>query len=740
MIIKEFNQVPLQYWIYNSETFAFDIETTGLNTRKDKVIGFGLSDGTNSAYFVHLEWDGEKLVERLSKADCEFVLHQLHDKKLICYNSSFDIRFTKNYFGVNLLDSLYSDGMLAFHTVQEEGVPFSHKPFALKSVAAHFMGDDVTAEQAEVKASIKANGGGPNEFYKADTDIMAKYCQQDCKLTYALAETFHSRIENEGLSKFYFQDEVMPLLKHVTIPMEMGGIPIDVPRLQSSLQEISLDLADLEAKVQAAIRPYLGNFETWFLNKDYPASRTGSFAQAAIEILDPNCALPRTATGAFSLAEKAISSLPEGRVKAWLQGDEKLLGTAIVNIQRTMHGDKPMFNLLSKHHLKKLFFEELKETALSYTETGLPQCDENFLDSVQTKYDWVPLLIQFNKLTKIKGTYIERFLEQQEDGMFYPSFQQHRTTSGRYGSDLQQLPRPLEPEDEPSELIRKHNNRIREFFISGTDHKFLDADYNSLEVVVFADDAGDESLLQMIRSGEDFYSRVAIDALGLQEYSADKKAPNFLKKHKPAVRQAAKVYGLGIRYGMEEWKLSHTLNIGQDEAKSILRKYFKAYPKLAVKMDHYERCAKEQGFVQSKAGRKRHLPRAAALYEQYGDELLDSLLLWKKYNTNPGIYEKMKRTRRDFNNLINNALNFPIQSLAASIVSQSSIAIAKWLKEQDMPAYICLSVHDQVVIRCPDQFVDLVRPKMKELMENTIKLQAPLVADPAVGTNLRETH
>lgn len=735
LIIRTFDQVSLQYWLYNSETLAFDIETTGLNTRKDKVIGFGLSDGINSAYFVHLEWDGSQLVERLSKADCEFVLRQLHNKKLICYNSSFDIRFTKNYFKVTLLDSLYSDGMLAFHTVQEEGVPFSHRPFALKTVAAHFLGEDATLEQAEMKASIKANGGGPTEYYKADTEIMARYCIQDCKLTYNLAQMFHKRIEDEGLSKFYFEDEVIPLYKHVTIPMEMGGIPVDVEALQSSLQEISADLAELESKIQAAIRPYLGDFETWFLNKDYPPSRTGSFAQAAIEVLDPNCELPRTAIGSFSLAEKGVSALPEGKVKSWLQGKERLSETTIAHIQRVMHGDKPMFNLLSKHHLKKLFFEKLQETALSYTDTGLPQCDEEFLESVRTKYTWVPSLIIYNKLTKIKGTYIERLLEEQEDGIWYPSYFQHRTVSGRYGSSAQQFPRLMKGND----LITKYTNQVRSFLIAGTGHSFVGADYESLEPKIFSHICGDEKLKNVFLQGHDFYATVAIFTEGLSQYSADKSASNYLGLMAPERRQKAKAYALGVPYGLTGYKMQFELGISQEEGERLVSNYLQGFPGLADWMKDSERRATEQGFIQSEAGRVRHMPRAKKLYEEHGDSLLDSLALWKKFHSNPMVYEKMKKTRRELKNYLNNAKNFQCQSLAASIVNRACIKINQKFIQQNLKARICLQLHDECVVNCPQTETSQVEKIMRDVMENNYKISIPLKAIPKVANTYGDT-
>jgi len=85
-----------------SEMWAHDNETTGLKRRKDKVIGFGISDGLNSFYLVHMYWDGQQLVQALSKEECASVLRAMQGKKLVYWNFGFDISFTENYFGVSL--------------------------------------------------------------------------------------------------------------------------------------------------------------------------------------------------------------------------------------------------------------------------------------------------------------------------------------------------------------------------------------------------------------------------------------------------------------------------------------------------------------------------------------------------------------------------------------------------------------------------------------------------------------
>jgi DNA polymerase I-like protein with 3'-5' exonuclease and polymerase domains len=715
-----------------SDILSFDIETTGLHRFNDSVIGFGISNGINSAYIAHLAFEDGQLVELATKQECIKALNLLKGKKLVTWNGAFDLPRTLNYFGVDLLPDLWSDAMLAKHTIDED------PPFGLKEVAAKIFGQDSKAEQLELKEELKARGFDTKSLYKADYRTIAKYCMQDCVLTFQLNDIFVAEIEQQGLTKFFFEDEVMPLYREVTIPMESRGVPLDLDLMRATLNEISTRIAELDSSIKHKLKDKLVNFNE-ILIKDLYAVESRPFAQALVAYMKVD--LPKTETGQFSLEKKKLQKLPNGHiVKEFLLNKKQLPEHLITAVRRKMHEGKESFNLMSKDDLRTLFFTVLKERPNSFTAKGAEQVNEEFLLSVKDKYDWVPLLIEFNSLNKIKSTYIERFLEQEHNGIFYPSFMQHRTTSGRYGGDLQQLPKMLSEEDEPNEIIRYFTNKIRNFFIAGDGYKFVDADYASLEVVVFADDAGDKSLIDMIKNDYDFYSTVAIDVHNLaDQYSADKRAPNFLKKHQPKLRQDAKVYGLGIRYGMKDFKLSKTLNIEIEQAGEIIKKYFETYPSLKTKMDYYLQSVKTTGMVKSKAGRIRHIPFARECFLNHGDDILDMSLLRNKYQyKDKAKFDELCEARKRYNNALNNALNFPIQSLAASIVNQASIRLARKIRELGLDAYICMNVHDEICVRIKAEQAQALVPVMKQIMENTITLSAPLTADPQIGDRYGE--
>lgn len=730
----------------NSELLAYDTETTGLNVRKDKVIGFSISGKVGYGYYLPLfKWNGSELEPIWSMDVAEKVLNIIKSKKLIMHNASYDVRITKNSLNIDLLDSLYCDTILLKHACDEE------RPFGLKDIAKkiqHELGLDVSAEankeQLDMIESIKANGGAVTkecyELFKADVDKIGIYACKDTDLTLRVFNYYSELLTKEGLDRFFYKDETMPLMKEVTIPMESRGVPVDVELLKAAQAEISVDIAEVERQIHELIEPHLGLFYDWYVGKELKQSTTGEFPQLLCEYADLD--LPKTKAGRYSIAKKGVESLPDSEYKEFLLGNAWLSKEVVADIKSMWLKRLPEhpFNISSKHHLAKLFFDTLKEPPVTKTDKGNPQMNDLFLDSVKDKYEFVPLIRVYNKLNKLKSAYIDRFLERQEDGIFYPSYNQHRTISGRYGSDLQQLNRPFESAEGVHPAVYKYTNMVRKFFISGDDHAFIDADYVSLEPFVFSHVSNDNGLKAIFLNGHDFYSTVAIATEGLEGLSADKKADNYLGKVNKNLRQKAKAYSLGIPYGMEEYALGKTLNIPQSEAKRLINQYLNAYPELKKWMERSNEMCVTQGYVKSEAGRIRHFPKAPKIWYSHGKDILDSLKLWSKYHERPKLYQQMKFLRKEVKNSLNNAKNFQIQSLAASITNRACIAINRELKRLKIDGYVCAQVHDQIITRVPEEHAERCRKIVQYLMENTYKISLPLSAPAEIGKDFYEAH
>jgi DNA polymerase I-like protein with 3'-5' exonuclease and polymerase domains len=736
----------LQEFLSFEDTWSFDIETTGLSPRKDEIIGFSFASRGFAAYVVLKAWEGGRLVDKISYEDSKALLGTLKTKKLITWNGSFDARFVMHKIGINLIDSIHADAMLMMHTINE-----NHMSYGLKNSAQKFLGMDAADEQAQMSESVKFNGGSVKQYFMADAQVLAKYGLKDAEITYDLWDMFDEQL-TPGLRELY-EAETMPLYKTVIIPMELKGMPVDVEFMQDSLSSITEDLSKIEDKIQEAIHPYLHAFGEWFLNNRYPFKLSGQFKEFLGRRLAPE-GWPRTDSGSISLSEASIRKAKHGghladntEFERIITGKLQVSPALIRQIQLDMLADeglKYMFNLSSKDHLKRLFFgtantpSMLKEKAVSFTDKGNPQVNDEFLQIMAKKHPWVALLTEYNGLQKIKGSYIERFLEAQEDGVFYPSYFMHRTVSGRLSGDFQQLPRPLE-DNQGTELERKYTNMIRQFFVSAPDWSYVDDDYNSLEPRVFAHVSGDPALQEIFHKDEDFYSKIAIFAEKLAGVSADKNADNYLGKVNKQARQKAKAYSLGIAYGLGPYALSKSLNISEIAAKHIHDGYLTGFPELKKWMDRTETLLFAQGHIETAYGRLRRFPDEVSAFKRYGKVLLDPLELWKRYNESPKFYADMKELASKVKNARNNAYNVQIQGLASHIINRAAIAVASEYKAEKMLAYICGSCHDELIVHCPDSELEKACEILQRHMENTVKLNVPLVAIPSVGKNYAES-
>lgn len=269
--------------------------------------------------------------------------------------------------------------------------------------------------------------------------------------------------------------------------------------------------------------------------------------------------------------------------------------------------------------------------------------------------------------------------------------------------------------------------------------KIIAADYQAMEVRVFAHFSGDERLKSVFPKGEDIYSRVAIDVFGKPEFSAHPDDDNFLKVVAPEVRSDSKVFTLKIPYGAEGFQVAAGLNLltpdGRVDTKAgdkLIDKYLSTYPNLRRYMVKQELMFKKHGYVKNLFGRIRRFDDAHALYKRYGDQIIDPF--WAKKN---GLQLERKVVKK----ALNAAKNFPIQSTAASIVNRSIIELGQWIEREGLDINIVLTIHDENVIECDEDVVGIASEKLKYYMENnkyTKLLDVPLISTPIVGDNLGE--
>lgn len=755
--------------IQESEVLAVDTETNSLNMRKGKIVGWSVSGEEGIGFYIPtLVWDTTKedlILQTIDGQSTEVVsknlLKMLKGKKLVMHNASFDCRFIKNYYGIDLLEDLWVDTGLLVHTVQEEGAGmgvFGLKPLAI-SVQKE-IGLDVekaaNQEQIELKESIKKNGGGTSkanfEIFKADLEILSKYASADTDLTLRLCNHFLKVLKQEELEKFFFEEEVMPIYKEVTVPMEDYGMDLDMELIEATHKDIIQDLADNKLIVMKSLLQ-TSEAKKWVMNtalSTFPPNNKGSWAQMLAQRYSLN--LPKSEkTQKYSLTKKNVEALDDSPAKEFLlTGDTAVLDEVeVARISMALwkqSNDGEYINIQSKRHLGEIVFKYMGIKAKSQTKKGQDQFDMDMLEELSKTYAWAENLRIYNKLLKIKSTYIDRFLDNSEDGRYYFYFKQNGTVSGRYGSDAQQLPKPKE-EGEDAPIIVRYTNIVRAFFIAGKGRKFIDADYTSLEPHCFASVTGDQALCDIFNNGHDFYSTVAIKTERLDEdkktypngVSADSKSPVFLKKIDPVKRQTAKSYSLGVAYGMSGYALGMTLGIPTKEADKLIDGYLNGFPKLKKWREESRAFVKQHGYIKNYVGRVRHLPMVKKIYDNFEDQILD----WRFRRKLEDQYGKaeVNKVYRDYRNGLNNCLNYQLQSLAASVVNRAALIINRKAKEAGYDATVVAQIHDQLVINVAEDQAEEFSQIVQEIMETNLELPGiTLKAPPEIADNLRDGH
>ena len=84
------------------------------------------------------------------------------------------------------------------------------------------------------------------------------------------------------------------------------------------------------------------------------------------------------------------------------------------------------------------------------------------------------------------------------------------------------------------------------------------------------------------------------------------------------------------------------------------------------------------------------------------------------------------------------ALNTPIQGTAADILKKAMVEIFNEFNRRNLKSKMLIQVHDELVFNVLNSELDEVKEIVRDIMENTFKLEVPLKVDIEYGTNWYE--
>lgn len=278
-------------------------------------------------------------------------------------------------------------------------------------------------------------------------------------------------------------------------------------------------------------------------------------------------------------------------------------------------------------------------------------------------------------------------------GRLHPDFIQLGTATGRFSCanpNLQQIPR------------NSAEAPFRQCFVPAAGYKLVTTDYSSMEMRVLADLSGDAKFIQALKDDLDVHSYTA-SLMFNKPYSQD------FKKLYPDLRQAAKVIGFGLMYGMGPQSLARQIGVTPEQGKEYLEKYFASYPSVRKFLEGVAAQAVKRGWSMTPAGRKRWytIPETS----------------------DPDYKKKIGQIQRE-------AKNHPIQGTNADVTKYALVFLHERLKKEGVDGFITHTVHDEVVCEVrSDQAEDwaVIQKREMERAGELILHKVPIRADPFVG-------
>ncbi len=385
--------------------------------------------------------------------------------------------------------------------------------------------------------------------------------------------------------------------------------------------------------------------------------------------------------------ELAGIKIDTGSLKQLKEDNEKSINALKHEIEKLANRK---FNLNSSKQLSEVIFKDLQVSSegIKKTKTGISTADEE-LNKLKDKHKIISLIQAYRELYKLQSTYLLPIENLIVDGRLHTSWQQAVVATGRLSStepNLQNLP-----------IKTKIGRKIRELFIAPLNYKLLGFDYSQIELRITAHLSQDKNLIDAFLNNLDIHRRTAslIYQVKLEDVSEE-------------MRQKAKAINFGIIYGQGPHGLS--LNSGLDfkEAKNFIAKYFLSFPKIKEMIDTQIETAKKEGQARTLFGRTRAL----------GDINSHNFILQKAA-------ERM-------------AINMPIQGTAADMIKLAMIRVNEQILKDNKDIKLLLQIHDELVFEVKTSSIDKYQNKIKEIMENVVDLEVPIVINSKVGDNLAQ--
>ena len=328
------------------------------------------------------------------------------------------------------------------------------------------------------------------------------------------------------------------------------------------------------------------------------------------------------------------------------------------------------------------------------TKTGQYKTSEDVLSFLAKDHQIVRDILEFRQYKKLQSTYVDALPNEvnPKTGRVHTVYAQAVAATGRLSSNnpnLQNIP-----------IRTERGKQVRKAFIPRDEnHVLLAADYSQIELRIIAALSEEETMIEAFNNGEDIHASTAAKVFGVP-----------IDEVTRAQRSNAKTVNFGIIYGVSAFGLSNQTDLTRKEAKELIDTYYATYPKLRAYISKQIDFARENGYVETVLNRRRYL---------------------KDINSRNAIVRGAAER---------NAVNAPIQGSAADIIKLAMINIHQRFEKEQFKSRMLLQVHDELVFDAHKDELEIIKPIIKEEMENAYQLSVPLDVDMGIGQNWLEAH
>ncbi len=286
-------------------------------------------------------------------------------------------------------------------------------------------------------------------------------------------------------------------------------------------------------------------------------------------------------------------------------------------------------------------------------------------------------------------------------GRIHPTFTQiGGTDSGRYSSrdpNAQNIPR---------------ETAYRAAFTAEPGWKIVGSDYSSMELVLLSEFSKDPEFKKIFDLGLDAHGHVATMIMnklviekGKKYLDKDGIVKVADKDYNADLRPIGKNINFGVAYGLGPTRLANSLEVEYEEAKELLAKFWKAFPKVRI-------------FLEARA--------IESLENECVRCYMDNRLRWLK-----GFNLRLPKQRAHAANI---AKNMSLQSGNATITKKALALVKTEIRKRNWndDCKIISTIHDEILMEVKENIAndarDMLSTKMVEAAKMWVK-NTPVIAD-----------